>query len=149
MKQKTLRDDRAKIVENIEEQFVESPNTRKVKKWRKRQSDSPQAAASEGSGGSSTSQGDKRSSRQVHFAFLPDKYEPLVEDDETTGRAKEEKKQQKKQKYKKYRKNVGKALRFGWRCLVIGLQEFAAGYSSPMTVATALFPDTHGARSRS
>ena len=54
-----------------------------------------------------------KTSKDVHFSVLPDKYEPLVEerdeeeereDAEERQRRKEEKKRKKKMKYKKYRK---------------------------------------------
>ncbi|XP_039594219.1 uncharacterized protein C1orf115-like [Polypterus senegalus] len=83
----------------------------------------------------------RQSAKQVHFAFLPDKYEPLEEEDEEKEARKAEKKHKKKKKYKKYRKNVGKALRFGWRCLVLGLQGFTAGYSAPFTSTSTLIPE--------
>lgn len=83
--------------------------------------------------------------REVHFAFLPERYEPLV-DDEARGIAKEEEKTRKKEKYKKVKKNVGKALRSTWKCLMLGLYNFALGYSTPITVAATFVPDFHRGR---
>ncbi|CAN9498298.1 unnamed protein product [Ophioblennius macclurei] len=84
-----------------------------------------------------------KTSKEVYFCVLPDKYEPLIEEvEEETAedkkRRKELKKEKKKKKYKKYRKNVGKALRFSWRCLLAGLQSMTTAYSAPpSSVATA------------
>nr|XP_023662776.1 uncharacterized protein C1orf115-like isoform X2 [Paramormyrops kingsleyae] len=86
-----------------------------------------------------------RCAREIHFAFLPERYEPLVEEDEARERAKEEKKRKKREKYKKYRKNVGKALRFSWKCLVSGLQGFTVGYCLSLSAAAVLIPDVHRA----
>ncbi|CAB1340103.1 unnamed protein product [Coregonus sp. 'balchen'] len=85
---------------------------------------------------------------EIHFAFLPERYEPLVEEDEGRQRAKEEKKNKKKQKYKKVKKNVGKALRYSWKCLMLGLHSMAAGYSTPLTAAATLVPEFHAGRDR-
>uniref|UniRef100_A0A673AYN7 Uncharacterized protein n=1 Tax=Sphaeramia orbicularis TaxID=375764 RepID=A0A673AYN7_9TELE len=85
-----------------------------------------------------------KSHREINFAFLPERYEPLVESDE----AKEEKKRRKKEKYKKVKKNVGKALRSTWKCLMLGLYNFAIGYSTPITVAATFVPDFHQSRDR-
>lgn len=58
----------------------------------------------------------QKSSKEVYFAVLPDKYEPLIEEveegsEETAEerrKRKEEKKRKKKKRYKKYRK-VGRS----------------------------------------
>ncbi|XP_068433458.1 required for drug-induced death protein 1-like [Clinocottus analis] len=87
----------------------------------------------------------ERSHKEVHFAFLPERYEPLV-DEEARVTAKEEKKKRKKEKYKKVKKNVGKALRCTWKCLMLGLYNFALIYSTPITVAATFVPDFHPGR---
>ncbi|XP_039980596.1 uncharacterized protein C1orf115-like [Xiphias gladius] len=89
----------------------------------------------------------KKCHREIHFAFLPERYEPLV-DDEAQVKAEEEKKKRKKEKYKKVKKNVGKALRATWKCLMLGLYNFALGYSTPITVAATFVPDFHPGRNR-
>ncbi|KAI4872244.1 hypothetical protein NFI96_034393 [Prochilodus magdalenae] len=81
----------------------------------------------------------ERSAKKVHIALLPDRYEPL-EEDQTDLTEKEEESTKKKQKYKKFRKNVGKAFRYSWKCLVVGLQSFSAAYSGPLSAAATLVP---------
>lgn len=81
--------------------------------------------------------------KEIHIAFQQEKYEPLMDDE-----AKEEKKRRKKESYKKVKKNVGKALRSTWKCLMLGLYNFALGYSTPITVAAAFVPDFHPGRNR-
>ncbi|XP_030609079.1 uncharacterized protein C1orf115 isoform X2 [Archocentrus centrarchus] len=90
----------------------------------------------------------QKTSKEVYFCILPDKYEPLIEDDEETEetaeerrRRKEEKKRKRKKTYKKYRKNVGKALRFSWRCLVAGLHSVASVYSTPLSAVATVATD--------
>lgn len=60
--------------------------------------------------------GKQKCSKEVYFALLPDKYEPLIEEleeeetetsSEEKKKRKEEKKRKKKQRYKKYRKVRG------------------------------------------
>lgn len=94
----------------------------------------------------------QRTSKEVQFAVLPDKYEPLIEEveeeeeqetEEERRRRKEEKKRRKKRQYKKYRKNVGKALRFSWRCLLAGLQSLASVYASPAAAATTVVTEVY------
>ncbi|XP_035247355.1 uncharacterized protein C1orf115 homolog [Anguilla anguilla] len=88
----------------------------------------------------------ERCSKKVHVAFLPERYEPLIEEDDIKESAKEDRKQKRKEKYKKYRKNVGKALRFSWKCLVAGLQIFTAAYSAPVSAATVLMTNSYRTR---
>lgn len=83
----------------------------------------------------------ERCHRDIHFAFKSERYEPLMDDE-----AKEEKKRRKKKQYKKVKKNVGKALRATWKCLMLGLYNFALGYSTPITVAATFVPDFHPGR---
>ncbi|XP_076026840.1 required for drug-induced death protein 1-like [Genypterus blacodes] len=97
----------------------------------------------------------RRTQKDVHFSVLPDKYEPLIEEEEEEEetpqerrRRKEEKKRKKKEKYKKYRKNVGKALRFTWRCLVAGLQSVASSYATPLSTVATLATEAHRAADR-
>ncbi|XP_072235242.1 required for drug-induced death protein 1 [Leuresthes tenuis] len=84
----------------------------------------------------------QKTSKEVYFCVLPDKYEPLIEEeerDETAEerqRRKEEKKRKRRKRCKKYRKNVGKALRYSWRCLLAGLQNMMPAYSAVATVVT-------------
>ncbi|XP_037541398.1 uncharacterized protein C1orf115 [Nematolebias whitei] len=73
--------------------------------------------------------------REINFAFRPDRYEPLM-DDEAKG-----KKKKRKENYKKVKKNVGKALRTTWKCFKLGLHNFALAYSTPITVAAAFAPE--------
>ncbi|XP_031179693.1 uncharacterized protein C1orf115 homolog [Sander lucioperca] len=114
----------------------------------------------------------KKCSKEVYFSVLPDRYEPLEEEEEEEEeeerkerkerkeerreetreerrQRKEEKKQKKKNKYKKYRKNVGKALRFSWRCLMLGLQSMTSSYSSPASAAVAVVTLTEARRNAS
>lgn len=42
--------------------------------------------------------------------------------------------------------NVGKALRCTWKCLKLGLYNFALGYSTPIMMAAAFVPDYHQGR---
>uniref|UniRef100_A0A3P8X3J4 Uncharacterized protein n=1 Tax=Cynoglossus semilaevis TaxID=244447 RepID=A0A3P8X3J4_CYNSE len=99
-------------------------------------SDGDSQTAAEGS-----SRQEDKYQRDIHFVFLPGKYEPLVDEE-----AKEEKKKRKKLKYKKVKKNVRKALRSTWKCLKLGLYNFALGYSTPITVAATFVPDFHRGR---
>lgn len=56
---------------------------------------------------------------------------------------------QKKQSYVPFvLQNVGKALRSTWKCLMLGLYNFALCYSTPATVAATFVPDFSPARNR-
>ncbi|XP_030642708.1 uncharacterized protein C1orf115 [Chanos chanos] len=90
---------------------------------------------------------DKRA-REIHFAFLPERYEPLVEEDDRRQTS-EEKKRKKKDKFKKYRKNMRKALRYSWKCLMFSLQSLTVGYSTPLSAAATLFPEFYTRQTRS
>lgn len=81
--------------------------------------------------------------KDVHLTFLPERsYKPLVEED-SQQRIREEKKAKNKEKYKKYRKNIGKALRYSWKCLMLGLQNFSVGYSTTFSAGATIVPDFH------
>ncbi|XP_026104372.1 LOW QUALITY PROTEIN: uncharacterized protein C1orf115 homolog [Carassius auratus] len=88
----------------------------------------------------------KKSAKQAHIAFLPEKYQPLVEDDTDPPRDDHIKK--KHDKYKKLRKNMGKALRYSWECLVVGLQNLSTAYSMPLGATATIVPDIHRARAQ-
>ncbi|KAM4711361.1 uncharacterized protein FYW61_021793 [Anableps anableps] len=82
----------------------------------------------------------QKTSKEVYFCVLPDKYEPLIEEseeredtEEGRRRRKEEKKRKRKKRCKKCRKNIWKALRFSWRCLLAGVQSMASAYSTPLS----------------
>ncbi|XP_074078814.1 required for drug-induced death protein 1 [Macrotis lagotis] len=72
-------------------------------------------------------------SRKVHFAFLPQRYEPL---EEQVAGGKPKKRCRKK--LQKYGKNVGKVITKGCRYFVIGLQGLATAYASPFASSAAL-----------
>ncbi|GAA6101906.1 uncharacterized protein C1orf115 homolog [Tachysurus ichikawai] len=81
---------------------------------------------------------DQNENRYHRYVFSR-KYETL-EEIECQEKAKEEKKAKKKAKYKKYKKNVRKALRYSWKCLLLGLQNFTVGYCTP-NVPAAFVPE--------
>ncbi|XP_028846040.1 uncharacterized protein C1orf115 homolog [Denticeps clupeoides] len=89
----------------------------------------------------SASRGSEKVAREVHLAFLPGNYEPLEEEGDRAVAATGEASQKRREKCKKYRKNVGKALRFTWKCLMSGLQSFSMGYSMPLSAAATIIPD--------
>ncbi|KAF4077961.1 hypothetical protein AMELA_G00193870 [Ameiurus melas] len=63
-----------------------------------------------------------------------------LEESESQEKAKDEKKAKKKKRYKKYKKNVRKVLHYSWKCLLLGLQNFTVGYSTP-SMPSAFFPE--------
>ncbi|KAM6893163.1 required for drug-induced death protein 1-like [Lycodopsis pacificus] len=91
----------------------------------------------------------QKNSKEVFFSVLPDRYEPLIEEveeeetPEERTRRKEEKKRKRRKKFKKYRKNAGKALRFSCRCLMLGLQNMAALYSTPASAVSVVVTEVH------
>ncbi|XP_062871950.1 uncharacterized protein si:dkey-126g1.9 [Trichomycterus rosablanca] len=80
----------------------------------------------------------------------PKNYVPLEESENQEKRqeAREEKKAKKKEKYKKYKKSVRKALHFSWKCLMLGLQNFTVGYSTPLSAAATLVPEYRRAKQK-
>ncbi|XP_077461784.1 uncharacterized protein LOC144077720 [Stigmatopora argus] len=77
----------------------------------------------------------QKTSKEVYFAILPDKYEPLVEDDgsQETQEERLKRKEKRKRRRKKYIRNVKKACSFTWRCLLCGLQNLAGSHSMPLS----------------
>ncbi|XP_060789016.1 required for drug-induced death protein 1 [Neoarius graeffei] len=134
-KWKNKKEDKSKIIRSVEGESggVKCEET----------SSEPQKHKSVKSTGSKK----EKSSRQVHFSVLPDKYEPL-EEDTASDTASEENHREKQEKYKRLRKNFGKALRYTWKCLVVGLQNFSTSYSGPLGAATTLVPEIQRIRPR-
>uniref|UniRef100_A0A3Q2QMD8 Uncharacterized protein n=1 Tax=Fundulus heteroclitus TaxID=8078 RepID=A0A3Q2QMD8_FUNHE len=75
----------------------------------------------------------QKTSKDVHFCVLPDKYEPLIEESEETEEAEEDRRRRKEEKKRKRKKRCKKSLRFSWRCLLAGLQSMASAYSTPLS----------------
>ncbi|XP_051723071.1 required for drug-induced death protein 1 [Ctenopharyngodon idella] len=88
----------------------------------------------------------EKSAKQVHIAFLSEKYQPLVEED-VVDQPRDDNIKKKQHKCKSLRKNVGKALRYSWKCLVVGLQNLSTAYSMPLGVAATIVPDIQRTRS--
>ncbi|XP_050617434.1 required for drug-induced death protein 1 [Macaca thibetana thibetana] len=95
--------------------------------------DEAEAAAESGASAAVERGPGARGARRVHFAHLPERYEPLEEPAPS-----EQPKKRYRRKLKKYGKNVGKVIIKGCRYVVIGLQGFAAAYSAPFAVATSV-----------
>ncbi|NP_001122274.1 uncharacterized protein C1orf115 homolog [Danio rerio] len=87
----------------------------------------------------------EKSAKQVHIAFLQEKYEPLVEED-ISDQPRDDNSKNKQDKYKKLRKNVRKAFRYSWKCLVVGLQNLSTAYSMPLGVSVV--PEVQRARAQ-
>lgn len=81
--------------------------------------------------------------KKVHLAFLPDKYEPLVEcaAESANEESRADKKYKRKQKLKKCRKNIVKVLRAGWHYFILGIQEFANNYTTPYSTSFAVIAE--------
>lgn len=81
--------------------------------------------------------------KKVHLAFLPDKYEPLVEcaAECANEESRADKKYKRKQKLKKCRKNIVKVLRAGWHYFILGIQEFANNYTTPYSTSFAVIAE--------
>ncbi|XP_026881630.2 uncharacterized protein si:dkey-126g1.9 [Electrophorus electricus] len=85
---------------------------------------------------------EEKRTRTVPFAFVPKNYVRL---EENGSRQKaEEKKSKRKKKYNKCKKNVGKALRYSWKCLMLGLQNLTVGYCIPLTAAGTFYAEFQG-----
>ncbi|XP_061779489.1 uncharacterized protein [Nerophis lumbriciformis] len=76
----------------------------------------------------------EKTSKEVYFSVLPDKYQPLIEDEGMEERPEERlrRKEERKKRRKKYRKNLKKVCTFSWRCLLYGLQGLTASCSMPL-----------------
>ncbi|XP_019716356.1 uncharacterized protein C1orf115 [Hippocampus comes] len=87
-----------------------------------------------------TEEAQQKTSKQVYFAILPDKYEPLIEDEgnQRTPEEKLRRKEKRKRRKKKYIRNVKKACTFSWRCLVYGLQSLAGAFSTPLSAVVVV-----------
>ncbi|XP_030265141.1 uncharacterized protein C1orf115-like [Sparus aurata] len=106
------------------------------------------AQEKEEEGAPSAAKKPQKCSKEVYFSVLPDQYEPLIEEEEEETaeerrKRKEEKKKKKKQRCKKYRKNLGKALRFSWRCLMAGLQSMASAYATPLSAVSTVVTEVN------
>ncbi|KAF7704295.1 hypothetical protein C0J45_7594 [Silurus meridionalis] len=120
-KWKSKKEDKAKIISCVEEKCVTAKCV-----WERVNAESTGRK--------------QKTSKQVHFTVLPDRYEPL-EEDRVSDTAPEENHREKQQKHKRIRKNFGKALRYTWKCLVVGLQSFSTSYSGPLGAASPLIPE--------
>ncbi|KAL2098725.1 hypothetical protein ACEWY4_005205 [Coilia grayii] len=142
-KKKSKSEDRSRIIEFVDDQSEEPTETdcRSLE-------ENAETDVSGSANRKSKKSEDKKCSKEVHIAFLPDKYEPLKEETDIKVKSKEEELEKRRKKYKKFRKNVGKAVRFSWKCLVAGLQSFSAAYSTPLSAAATIIPDMHRAHPR-
>ncbi|KAM9778136.1 uncharacterized protein ACBT44_000059 [Syngnathus typhle] len=88
----------------------------------------------------------ERRRREVRSAFWAQRYRPL--DEQQVEEEEEVEGKNKKEQYKHLRKNVGKALRSTWKCLMLGLYNLALCYSTPTNVVATFVPDFSPARNR-
>ncbi|KAM9466813.1 required for drug-induced death protein 1 [Clarias gariepinus] len=136
-KRKSKNEDKLKTISGVKEECV----VEKCEEF------TPERSVCERQRQSQSSGRKKKSSKQVHFAVLPDKYEPL-EEDRASDTETEDNNSGKERKYKSFRKNFGKAIRYTWKCLVVGLQTFSTSYSGPLSAASTLVPDIQRTRPR-
>uniref|UniRef100_A0A8C1AWK3 Uncharacterized protein n=1 Tax=Cyprinus carpio carpio TaxID=630221 RepID=A0A8C1AWK3_CYPCA len=92
----------------------------------------------------------KKSAKQAYIAFLPEKYQPLVEDD-IVDLPRDDNIKKIQDKYKMLPsidclQNMGKALRKSWKCLVVGLQNLSTAYAMPLGATATIVSDIHRAR---
>uniref|UniRef100_A0A8C2BAK3 Uncharacterized protein n=1 Tax=Cyprinus carpio TaxID=7962 RepID=A0A8C2BAK3_CYPCA len=79
----------------------------------------------------------KKSAKQAYIAFLPEKYQPLVEDD-IVDQPRDDNIKKIQDKYKTLRKS--------WKCLVDGLQNLSTAYAMPLGATATIVSDIHRAR---
>uniref|UniRef100_A0A8C1QDW2 Uncharacterized protein n=1 Tax=Cyprinus carpio TaxID=7962 RepID=A0A8C1QDW2_CYPCA len=79
----------------------------------------------------------KKSAKQAYIAFLPEKYQPLVEDD-IVDLPRDDNIKKIQDKYKTLRKS--------WKCLVVGLQNLSTAYAMPLGATATIVSDIHRAR---
>ncbi|KAK1793508.1 hypothetical protein P4O66_011887 [Electrophorus voltai] len=137
---KNKKDEKSKIIDCVDEQHSELTEGTKIKhRW---QAQKTVGSASHKQKPVKCVPSREKSVKQVHIAFLPEKYEPLEEDQDLDipDIGKEETKKNLKT-YKTFRNNVGKALRYSWKCLVVGLQSFSTSYLGPLSAAATFIPE--------
>ncbi|XP_066570428.1 uncharacterized protein LOC136759289 isoform X2 [Amia ocellicauda] len=103
MKQNSCREDKAKIMDNIEEPPDETRHHKRATQSRQRPNRAEEKVQRQQQRDSAS--GHTGNARPVHFALLPGPYEPLVEEDDAKTTSKQERKAKNKKKYKKYRKD--------------------------------------------
>ncbi|XP_061693828.1 required for drug-induced death protein 1 [Syngnathoides biaculeatus] len=89
--------------------------------------------------------------KEVYFAILPDKYEPLIEDEvsEETPEEKSRRKEKTRRRRKKYiRQNLKKACSFSWRCLLSGLHSLASSYAVTLSGVAVVVEHQRAAASK-
>ncbi|XP_076834845.1 required for drug-induced death protein 1 [Brachyhypopomus gauderio] len=137
---KHKNDEKSKMIDCVEEQYSEKSEGPRIKHSLKGLK--TVGSSSRKHKAAKCVHSKEKSAKQVHIAFLPDKYEPLEEDqDLDIPKIEKEDAKKKNKKHKKLRNNLGKALRYSWKCLVAGLQSFSAAYSGPLGAAATLIPE--------
>lgn len=95
-KRKSKSEDRSRIIECVEEQDEEPTVTL--------HSLEQLNVENQVSSGPKSKTGGEKCSKEVHFAFLPEKYEQLIEENDSKVKSKEEELEKRRLKYKKIRK---------------------------------------------